>query len=884
MARYSYPCFLVGTIAVDCGMFLCARIIERATLERFYKPKEGVEGDIFWLQPGGQKVGDQVFNSFAGSLNSGERLRGKNYVKSIKNPQGPRASTLWLAVGVTMSGFVLQFIGARGLHASVTVSWLGSTLLMAILRASLRASRMSDADNLMAQPKLHQLPRTVSYGYELDWLSIFLKDKSEDRGFHLITNPAERATYDVLSMQRRSIRSGLGRKILKTRARLAVLTGPGHLSWESFPVRDTAKQLKDAIEGIMELLRTVPNKLNLKTVIQWPIYISCSKTGSVGDDIVVETHLISLSRKNIDAKWQLDQSTLEAILGLWTWSLVRQRSSRLLDLDDEYEQVQYRILCSTSFDSNLQYPEIARWIATADMTWIIRTKADQSKSFLTELERYCFKGALLEKVPDDKRGSIFDLCVKSEDTILKMTSHDIFASFMSNALGRGLDMTLNKAFDDATYFLPQPVSYLLHLKESYSIQNPLLESWVQRFEESGLGSRDEAFLCILPALYERPKASRVHGGLKLVRERIEDIKREDNYDKAIGMWLFLSHLGRYEQLDARAKRRTLVELIGLLGTNWTKGVLPDHMILDEENAKTELQLLVGLVGQELFEVLMKCSWNRVAEAFQHELSNGDVPQHQEELILLRRVVTNRDKAHHMMEYSNDLRLTLSWAVKHEQSLLFLLLLDKGDSVDYADSSGKTHLMWASECGHVGVVDWLLTEGAEVDACRPKGPTSLLLAARGMHWEVVEKLVISSADMSARDFMGITALMMAAETGPVSVLEVMVDHGADLEELDESFETALIHAAKVSKNKEVVAFLIKRGALVDATSWVHGVTALMYAAESGNLPAIEALLNGGANYKLLSPDGKSALDIAEKHGKQEAHEMIAEWIAEQSGGL
>lgn len=62
------PCYwltVTGTILLVVGMFLCARLIDQSTQERTVTLRK----QVFWLQPGNQRVGDQTFEAFAFATN-----------------------------------------------------------------------------------------------------------------------------------------------------------------------------------------------------------------------------------------------------------------------------------------------------------------------------------------------------------------------------------------------------------------------------------------------------------------------------------------------------------------------------------------------------------------------------------------------------------------------------------------------------------------------------------------------------------------------------------------------------------------------------------------------------------------------------------------------
>jgi hypothetical protein len=150
-------------------MFMCAWLIEKSTEETHYKREECDDGYIFWVQPGGQKIGDQVFESFVGFSAD------LKYSRSSKISRENRAvdKSLWTAVTTTTIGFVAQFVGLRAMHSSVILAQLVSTLIMAIIRAGLRTQRMEKKLDLIASSSKS---RDFMQGHELDFLALHLED------------------------------------------------------------------------------------------------------------------------------------------------------------------------------------------------------------------------------------------------------------------------------------------------------------------------------------------------------------------------------------------------------------------------------------------------------------------------------------------------------------------------------------------------------------------------------------------------------------------------------------------------------------------------------------------------------------------------------------
>lgn len=119
---------------------------------------------------------------------------------------------------------------------------------------------------------------------------------------------------------------------------------------------------------------------------------------------------------------------------------------------------------------------------------------------------------------------------------------------------------------------------------------------------------------------------------------------------------------------------------------------------------------------------------------------------------------------------------------------------------------------------------------------------------------------------------ITPLASAAFYKRRLITRVLIDNSASVDLHDPKYKlTALMMAANVGEVR-IVDMLIKEGASLDKQDY-FGFTALMFAAEQGHLRCAEALLQAGANIEHISQKGKSALDYAKDHG----HDSIVQEI-------
>ena len=134
---YALVLVLFGTLMVNTAMFMCASVNSGSTEQELWSRRSWATSEMFWLQSGGQKVGDQLFGPFAC------RARPVVYLTSKNTQQTSTASELmvYFACMWTLTGFILQFVGFRGMHPSVTLAQLVAIVIMTVVRAAMRIPR-----------------------------------------------------------------------------------------------------------------------------------------------------------------------------------------------------------------------------------------------------------------------------------------------------------------------------------------------------------------------------------------------------------------------------------------------------------------------------------------------------------------------------------------------------------------------------------------------------------------------------------------------------------------------------------------------------------------------------------------------------------------------
>ena len=251
-----------------------------------------------------------------------------------------------------------------------------------------------------------------------------------------------------------------------------------------------------------------------------------------------------------------------------------------------------------------------------------------------------------------------------------------------------------------------------------------------------------------------------------------------------------------------------------------------------------------------------------------------------------------------------------------------VLIEAVASIDAIESwHGETALMWAAAERHPEMIDALVKAGADVNArstvvqwerqrtleprekwLPPGGLTPLHFAAREGCVACVTTLLDHGANIDVIDPQGYSALVMAVINGHYDVAGLLIDRGIDLTLADDTGQTALyaavdMHTMPASNRPspkeidnqltsfDVIRKLVEHGAPLNAqqramrayrtkldrggeTVLGPGTTPLLRAAKAADTPVIKLLLDKGADAKLTTRAGVSAVMMAAGVGTRE----------------
>ncbi|PCI75602.1 MAG: hypothetical protein COB20_12450 [SAR86 cluster bacterium] len=221
-------------------------------------------------------------------------------------------------------------------------------------------------------------------------------------------------------------------------------------------------------------------------------------------------------------------------------------------------------------------------------------------------------------------------------------------------------------------------------------------------------------------------------------------------------------------------------------------------------------------------------------------------------------------------------------------------LDSGANVNVVAPDGATALMWAVHHNHTELVELLLQEGADPTLKNRYGVGPASLAAENGAALSMQLLLETGIDPNQTLAGGESLLMTAARTGESQTIEMLLSHGADPNWKESTRgQTALMWAA-ANNNTATIQLLAEHGANVHTKTDnpSRGATrtfvaapptefsALMFAVRGGNMEAVRALVDAGADIDDKVSDGQSALVVAAANANWE----LAAYLIDQGADV
>ena len=168
---------------------------------------------------------------------------------------------------------------------------------------------------------------------------------------------------------------------------------------------------------------------------------------------------------------------------------------------------------------------------------------------------------------------------------------------------------------------------------------------------------------------------------------------------------------------------------------------------------------------------------------------------------------------------------------------------------------------------------LLSRGFDPNTPDPQGLSGLYLALRDSSLKAAQALIDwPKTNVEIRTRQDESPLMMACLKGHLELARKLIARDADVNKTG----WTPLHYAATNGHVAIIELLLEQHAYIDAES-PNGTTPLMMAAQYGSPAAVKVLLEAGADPKLKNQLGLTAIDFANRAGRQEVAELIATFV-------
>jgi uncharacterized protein len=165
---------------------------------------------------------------------------------------------------------------------------------------------------------------------------------------------------------------------------------------------------------------------------------------------------------------------------------------------------------------------------------------------------------------------------------------------------------------------------------------------------------------------------------------------------------------------------------------------------------------------------------------------------------------------------------------------------------------------------------LLQRGFDPNTLDPKGFHGLFLAIKEPSPKVAGVLIAHpKTNVEWRSPQDESALMIASLKGETELVKKLIARDADVNKPG----WAPLHYAATRGHLDIMRILLEHHAFIDAES-PNRTTPLMMAAHYGSRDAVKLLLDEGADVSMRNELGLSAVDFANRAGRQDVAELIA----------
>jgi ankyrin repeat protein len=466
-----------------------------------------------------------------------------------------------------------------------------------------------------------------------------------------------------------------------------------------------------------------------------------------------------------------------------------------------------------------------------------------------------------------------------------------------------IDLKGNTTISNPDVFRSENPETLLSLR----LENKMLRKTANAIQRSGLGSLQEAYLCIIPP-FSCTKRLPIEAVVDFVRLRMRDYEVLGQWEKVVPVYVKLFRICRtFEATPLEGLHKATAILIHVFlsvceslrvreeqqrrGNVEVLQRLKDE-ILQELNSQLKLNSLRDLIYNfaKLYKMQNRLDsdvWNDLApDAASEDDGSGNVHAVFQHPTVFSTITSIHPWNGEDLDSENsNARDVLDWTPLHYaaareggNNIVIRKLLNVGADPKATDLAEWTPLHYVIDTAttekRLRAVIWTLLEGgADIDMRGRDGMAPLHCAAKKGYAKVTSMLLQAGAAIEIQDNSRKTPLHWAAHNGCSEVIKTLLENGAYLEARDDYGRTVL-HLAATTGATDTVRLFTQNKVETNAKAR-DGRTALHLAAKGGHEPVARLLVEHMANKDARNNIGRTALHVASRFG----HEAVVRLLLE-----
>lgn len=641
----------------------------------------------------------------------------------------------------------------------------------------------------------------------------------------------------------RSQSPNVAKRSLCYRSRLSYLTdddAPTTAQRWSLEVRQQAIKLQSAIESVANYIFSDACQVRMQadwgTTAAFCWALNCN-VARRADTILLPVHLMVHRTRG---QWRIDICQLEAVLGLWTWSIKSEVEEHKQEYRSNNEEVEtedvivndeeprvgnlmdYDLILSRKVFTVVPTQDSAsRERAKRDLDiWVLREQRQpiydtfeeqggtrsggsgrKCNAFLPPslplTRKLLFKPRLGQQ--DEQRQVMGLLSLQTENSVLVMATQDVFTSFIDALAGITSQLQgVNIVQSLRTDAIAEEVVSTSKCRPFVGLAHNHTERLVDIFCQSGLGTRDDALLSVISPLHSRSLLPSLLKECEQLVSLSRKLRGDGRWEQAENILMVLWDESKSTSRDDNTSHQA-EELLRELGELYRKA-----MRSPEQSRRT-----FGYRG------VSKMLTMRVKETNKVE----DIAKNYSRVALeLARLHSDSKKISEQLKAAAKETETLfnegitpQAAMQFDSAYPIGLLMAElfKDKIEKEQQSlGTQLLLWAAQKGCKELVDDLLEAAVDVNLFDGKHRTPLSYACEEGHVEIFENYPSAGATIMA-DEESCTPFTWAVKKGRIHIVERFLKMNIDIESRDNSGRRPLSWAAEKGHNA-VVKLLIDTG--------------------------------------------------------------------------